>query len=260
MATTHAETVLDTWHYTDQLFRFSTTRPRSFRFRSGEFAMLGLHGDDGRPILRAYSIASPNWSDELEFFSIKVPGGPLTSRLAKVRPGDEIVLKAKPTGTLVMDALLPGRTLWLVATGTGIAPFASIVRDPETYERFDEVVLTHTCRTADELAYGYDLVRDIEDDPIVSEFVDGRLTHVTSVTREAPGAGMLSGRITDLAASGALFEATGRAPWRADSDRVMICGSTAMIADMRSLCQAAALEEGSNASPGGFVVEKAFVG
>ena len=246
-------------HYTDDLFAFCAERPQGLRFRSGEFVMLGLPGPDGRPIMRAYSIASPNWADELEFFSIKVPDGPLTSRLSAIAPGDEILIKPRSTGTLVLDALTPGRTLWLVSTGTGIAPFASIVRDPETYERFDDVVLTHTSRTRAELAYGFDVLAAIDGDPMVREFVGERLTHVATVTREAAHPPLLRGRITELIASGALFEAVGRPRWSAD-DRVMICGSAAMIGEVRALCEAAGLAEGSNAQPGGFVIEKAFVG
>lgn len=254
------QTVLETRHYTDDLFAFRTTRSPGFRFRSGEFAMLGLPKEDGKPLLRAYSIASPVWADELEFFSIKVPDGPLTSRLAHVKAGDEILFKPRATGTLVLDALIPGRTLWLVSTGTGIAPFASVARDPETYERFDRVILTHTCRHAAELQYGIDVVDGIRRDPILSEFVGDRLTHVASVTREAAGPGRLEGRVTDLIASGELFDATGTSPWSPEDDRVMICGSTAMLADVRVLCEAAGLDEGSNSTPARFVVEKAFVG
>jgi len=254
------ETVLETRHYTDDLFAFRTTRSPGFRFRSGEFAMLGLPKEDGKPLLRAYSIASPVWADELEFFSIKVPGGPLTSRLAGVQPGDEILFKPRATGTLVLDALLPGKTLWLISTGTGIAPFVSIARDPETYERFDRVILTHTCRHAAELQYGIDVVDGIRRDPLLSEVVGDRLTHVASVTRDAAGAGQLAGRVTHLVESGELFEVTGRSPWSPRDDRVMICGSSAMLADVAALCEAAGLDEGSNSAPGRYVVEKAFVG
>jgi len=258
--TIQSETVLSTRHYTDDLFAFSTTRPRSFRFRSGEFAILGLPQADGEPLLRAFSIASPNWADELEFFSIKVPDGPLTSRLARIGPGDGILLRPRPTGTLVLDALLPGRTLWLVSTGTGIAPFASVAREPETYERFERVILTHTCRHAAELQYGIDVVDGIRRDPLMSGFVGDRLTHLSSVTRGDGRSSALRGRVTDLIESGELFEATDASRWSADADRVMICGSAAMIADTRALCETAGLNEGSNTAPGRFVVEKAFVG
>jgi ferredoxin--NADP+ reductase len=257
--TVDGETVLSVRHYTDDLFAFRLTRPRGFRFRSGEFAMLGLPGDNGKPILRAYSIASPNWDDALEFFSIKVPDGPLTSRLQKIATGDPVILRPRATGTLVLDALLPGRTLWLVATGTGIAPFASIVRDPATYEAYERVVLVHTARTMAELGYGFDVVADVRANEFLADVARDRLVHLTTVTRETPAAGTLLGRGTHLIASGTLLEAAGAAPWGPD-DRVMICGSTAMIADTRALCERAGLEEGSNASPGRFVVEKAFVG
>ena len=252
----HHETVLETHPYTDTLFSFRTTRPQAFRFRSGEFAMLGLELN-GKPLLRAYSIASPSWDDTLEFFSIKVPNGPLTQHLQKVKPGDQILLNNKPTGTLVLDALRPGKTLYLVSTGTGIAPFASIVRDPETYERFERVILTHSCRTIDELAYGFDLMNAIQSDEVLREIVDGRLTHFTSVTREDYA---YCGRITTLIADGTLFRAVGEAPWHGDRDRVMICGSTAMTLDVKAACEAHGLVEGSNARPADFVIEKAFVG
>ena len=252
----HHEKVLETHHYTDRLFSFRTTRPQSFRFRSGEFAMLGLELE-GKPLLRAYSIASPSWDDTLEFFSIKVPNGPLTSHLQKVQVGDEIILNRKPTGTLVLDALRPGKRLYLISTGTGIAPFASIVRDPETYERFERVILTHCCRTVAELAYGFDLVKSIEGDEVLSEIVDGRLAHFTSATREDH---THVGRITKLIDDGTLFKAIGEEAWDPEHDRVMICGSTEMTLDVRALCERYGLVEGSNARPGDFVIEKAFVG
>ena len=255
-----AERVLKVTHYTDDLFSFRTTRGQGFRFRSGEFAMIGLPGDDGKPIFRAYSVASPNWDEELEFFSIKVPDGPLTSKLALIQPGDEIWLRPKPTGTLVLDALKPGRTLWCISTGTGIAPFASVVRDPETYERFERVILTHSTRTLAELGYGTELVDGIAADELLSEIVGDRLTHVTSVTREAAPKGVLSGRITTLIENGTLFDTLGTGPFDPEADRVMICGSNAMIADVKALCEKFGLEEGSNARPGDFVIEKAFVG
>ena len=254
-----AERVLSVTHYTDDLFAFRTTRSPTFRFRSGEFAMIGLPAK-GKPLMRAYSIASPSWDDELEFFSIKVPNGPLTSRLQRIREGDAIWMRPKPTGTLVLDALKPGRTLWCLSTGTGIAPFASVVRDPETYERFDRVVLTHTTRTHAELAYGHDLVRDIREHELLAELVGEKLHHIASVTREPPRRGVLEGRITNLIESDRLFEAAGTSPFDPEHDRVMICGSTAMIEDTKALVERAGLAEGSNARPGDYVIEKAFVG
>jgi ferredoxin-NADP reductase len=172
-----AQTVTEVKHYTDRLFSFRVTRPRSLRFRSGEFVMIGLPGDDGKPILRAYSIASPAWDEELEFYSIKVQDGPLTSRLQHIQPGDQIILKTKAVGTLVLDALLPGQHLWFFATGTGIAPFASLIRDPDTYERYDRVILAHTTRLAAELTYGHELLQRTFDDPLVGEMAAEKLTY-----------------------------------------------------------------------------------
>lgn len=250
-------TVVDVKHWTDRLFSFRVTRPASFRFRSGEFVMLGLMKDDGKPLLRAYSVASPSWDHELDFFSIKVENGPLTSRLQNIQVGDEILLGKKPTGTLVLDALLPGKTLYLLSTGTGIAPFASVIRDPETYDRFEKVVLVHGCREVAELAYGEKLVADTLNDPLVGEMVDGRLIHYTATTREDH---VHTGRVTTLIETGKLFEDLGTTPFDPAHDRVMICGSMGMLQDTKALCEAAGLEEGSNAQPGHYVIEKAFVG
>ncbi|PWE18714.1 ferredoxin--NADP(+) reductase [Marinicauda salina] len=256
MAAVTQQTVISVRHYTDRLFAFRVTRPASFRFRSGEFVMLGLEVD-GKPLLRAYSMASPAWDDELEFFSIKVPDGPLTSRLQHIEPGDEILLGAKATGTLVLDALLPGDRLYLLSTGTGIAPFASIVRDPETYERYSRVILTHTCREAAELEYGRELVAAVKADPLVGELASEKLVYYPSVTREAFER---TGRITKLIDEGTLFEEIGAPPFDPACDRVMICGSKAMLEDCRKRVEAAGLTEGSNSRPAEFVVEKAFVG
>lgn len=241
-------------HWTDELFSLRVTRPAAFRFRSGEFVMLGLVVD-GRPLMRAYSIASPSWDDGLDFFSIKVKDGPLTSRLRHVEQGDSVLLGRKPTGTLVLDALKPGNRLFLFSTGTGIAPFASLVRDPETYEKFEKVVLTHTCRNVADLDYGVTLVEGLASDPLLGEIAPDRLTHYASVTREAY---KNTGRITHLIESGRLFQDLGISKLEPTKDRVMICGSISMIADTRALVEAAGLEEGSNARPGDFVVEKAF--
>ena len=252
----HVETVTEVEHYTDRLFRFRTTRPASLRFRSGEFVMIGLPGGE-RPVFRAYSIASPSWDDSLEFFSIKVPGGPLTERLQKIVPGDALLVKKKPTGTLVLDALAPGKRLWMLSTGTGVAPFASLLRDPETYEKFEDVVLTQTCRTAAELRYATEIVAGLATDPLVSEFAAGRVRLYTTVTREPYAR---QDRITTAITSGRLFEDLGVPAFSPETDRVMICGSMEMIRDCRDLCRAAGLEEGSNARPAQFVVERAFVG
>lgn len=241
-------------HWTDELFSFRVTRPTSFRFRSGEFVMLGLI-IDGRPLLRAYSIVSPFWDEGLDFFSIKVEDGPLTSQLRHIKPGDNVLLGRKPTGTLVLDALKPGRRLFLLSTGTGIAPFASVLRDPETYEKFEQVILTHTCRNVADLEFGAKVVEDLADDPLVGEIAPARLTYFASVTREDY---VNTGRITSLIESGRLFEDLGIDGFDPGNDRAMICGSVAMISDTRALVEAAGLDEGSNARPGDYVVEKAF--
>ena len=256
MAAVEPETVTEVRHYTDRLFAFRLTRPQSFRFRSGEFVMLGLEVD-GKPLLRAYSVASPSWDETLEFFSIKVPDGPLTSRLQNIQVGDQVLLGKKATGTLVLDALLPGKRLYLLSTGTGIAPFASVIRDPETYERFDQVILTHTCREVAELKYGQDLVESIADDPLVGEFAAGKLVYYPSVTREPFER---KGRITQLMDDGVIYDELGVPPLNPETDRVMICGSMEMLADCKDRCEAAGLTEGSNARPAEYLVEKAFAG
>ncbi|MFQ5623309.1 MAG: ferredoxin--NADP reductase [Paracoccaceae bacterium] len=251
-----ARIVTEVTHYTEKLFSFRVTRPRSLRFRSGEFVMIGLPGDSGKPVLRAYSIASPAWDDELEFYSIKVPDGPLTSRLQKIAPGDRVIVRTKPTGTLVLDALLPARRVYLFATGTGIAPFASLVRDPDIYARFDEVVLTHTCRSVAELAYGQRLVANMPFDPLVGEAAAVKLRYYPTTTQENSAR---NGRITQHIRSGALFEALGAPPLSVD-DRVMICGSMPLNLEVKALCEAAGMREGANSAPGHYVLEKAFVG
>jgi ferredoxin--NADP+ reductase len=256
MAAVSEQTVTSVKHYTDRLFSFRVTRPQAFRFRSGEFVMLGLTVD-GKPLLRAYSVASPSWDEGLEFFSIKVPDGPLTSRLEKIEPGDSVLLGTKAVGTLVLDALTPGKRLYLLSTGTGIAPFASIIRDPETYERYEQVILTHTCREVAELEYGRELVDAVRADPLVGEFAAGKLVYYPSVTREAferPG------RITQLIDEGVIFKDLGVPPLSPEEDRVMICGSLEMIEDCKIRCERAGLTEGSNARPAQYVVEKSFVG
>ena len=251
-----AETVTEVQHYTDRLFRFRMTRPAEFRFRSGEFAMIGLMVE-GKPIYRAYSIASPAWDEELEFFSIKVPDGPLTSHLQNLKVGDTVLMRKKPTGTLVNDALTPGKRLYMFSTGTGIAPFASLIRDPETYEKFEEVILCHTCREVSELQYGFDLVEEIRNHEFLSEIVGMKLKHYATVTRDANYPHQ--GRVTDNIVSGKLFADLGVAPFDKAIDRGMICGSTAMLKETKQLLIDAGLEEGSNNKPGEFVIERAFV-
>jgi ferredoxin--NADP+ reductase len=253
-----AQTVTAVTHWTDRLFSFRVTRPRSLRFRSGEFVMIGLMDDRGKPLLRAYSIASPSWDDELEFYSIKVPDGPLTSRLQHIVPGDQIILRPKPVGTLVLDALRPGRRLWFLATGTGIAPFASLMRDPETYEKFDQVVMMHTCREVAELAYGRRLVEDLRSDELVGEMAAGKLLYYPTTTRE-PSPRM--GRVTDNLASGKVFADLGiPGPMDPATDRAMVCGSLAFNLDVKAILESWGLREGANSDPAEYVVEKAFVG
>lgn len=243
-------------HFTNSLFAFSCERPDALRFRSGEFLMIGLMAG-AKPLLRAYSIASPAWDEQLSFYSIKVPGGPLTSRLQNIQPGDEILVGRKPTGTLVLDALKPGRRLIMVSTGTGIAPFASLIRDPETYERYDEIILTQSCRSAPDLAYGAETLAATYADPLVGDMARRRLRHVTSLTR-APHP--LEGRITTLISNGRLFEHIGAQGLDPESDRVMVCGSQGLLRDMKAIAAASGFVEGSNHEPGDFVIERAFVG
>ena len=254
------ETVTSVHHWTDRLFSFRTTRPRSLRFRSGEFVMIGLAGADGRPILRAYSIASPAWDEELEFYSIKVQDGPLTSILQHIQPGDKLILKPKPVGTLVLDALLPGRRLWFFATGTGVAPYASLMRDPDTYERYDEVILMHTCRQEAELAYGRELVEGLAEDPLCGEHAH-KLRYYPTVTQDTPTLpGVRTGRITDNLTSGRVFADLGIPPMAPATDRGMVCGSLDFNTDMKAILESAGLREGANSEPAEYVVEKAFVG
>ena len=252
-----AQTVTQVTHWTDRLFSFRVTRPRSLRFRSGEFVMIGLMGDNGKPLLRAYSIASPAWDEELEFYSIKVPGGPLTSKLQHIQPGDEIILRPKPVGTLVHDALLPGKRLWFLATGTGLAPFASLMREPETYEKYDQIIMMHTCREVAELEYGRQLVESLKDDPLIGELVGDKLLYYPTTTRE-PFHHM--GRVTDNLTSGKVFADLGLPPMNRDEDRAMVCGSLAFNIDVKKILEDFGLTEGANSDPQQFVVEKAFVG
>ena len=244
-------------HWTEWLFSFRCSRPQSLRFRAGEFVMLGLPDDAGRPLLRAYSIASPTWAEELEFYSIKVPDGPLTSRLQHIQPGDEIILRPKPVGTLVHDALLPGKRIWFLATGTGIAPFASLVREPETYEKYDSVILMHTCRTVAELEYGRQLIEQLRTDPLIGEMVEGKLFYYPTTTREEFHH---RGRVTENLASGKVFADLGLPAMNPQEDRAMVCGSMALNIDLKRILEGFGLTEGANSDPREFVVEKAFVG
>jgi len=249
------ERVLEVRHWTDALFSFSTTRDPSFRFANGQFAMIGLEVE-GRPLLRAYSMASANHEDRLEFFSIKVPDGPLTSRLQHLKAGDPIIVGRKATGTLLLDNLLPGRNLYLLGTGTGLAPFVSLIKDPETYERFERVVLLHGCRKVSELAYGEAILKKLAADEFLGDLVATQLTYFPTVTREPF---RNRGRITDLIASGKLAEEIGLPPIGPAEDRLMLCGSPQMIADTRALLEERGFSEGNHSEPGHYVVEKAFV-
>lgn len=255
-ANVFAETVISVRHYTDKLFSFRITRPQSFRFRSGEFVMIGLPNAE-KPVYRAYSLASPSWDEELEFFSIKVPDGPLTSHLQKIVPGDTVLMRQKSTGTLVLDAVTQARRLFMISTGTGIAPFASLVRDPETYDKFDQVILTHTCRNQAELTYGVELFENLKHDPLIGELVENRVTLYSTTTREVTPR---MGRITRLIEDARFYADLGITPLDPGQDRVMICGSMAMLNDVKSLVEGLGFVEGSNSEPGGFVVERAFVG
>jgi ferredoxin--NADP+ reductase len=252
-----AQTVTAVTHWTDRLFSFRVTRPQSLRFRSGEFVMIGLMGDTGKPLLRAYSIASPNWDEELEFYSIKVPDGPLTSKLQHIKVGDEIILRPKPVGTLVHDALLPGKRVWFLATGTGLAPFASLMRDPETYEKYDQVIMMHTCREAAELEYGRQLVADLQNDELIGDMVAGKLHYYPTTTREETAH---MGRITDNLTSGKVFADLGLPQMNPAEDRAMVCGSLAFNVDVKAVLEGFGLREGANSDPQEYVVEKAFVG
>ncbi|WP_424989708.1 ferredoxin--NADP reductase [Fluviibacterium sp. S390] len=261
-----AQTVLDVEHYTDRLFRFRVTRPQTLRFRSGEFVMIGLMGDPDpktgrqKPLLRAYSIASPSWDDELEFYSIKVQDGPLTSKLQHIQPGDQIILRPKPVGTLVHDALLPGKRLWFFSTGTGFAPFASLLRDPQTYEDYDQIIVTHTCREVAELTYSKNLIQNLHEDEMMQELLgDGlkKLVYYPTTTREDSPK---MGRITDLLENGTLFRDLGIDGLSAETDRAMVCGSMGLNLDIKRILEGHGLREGANSEPAEYVVEKAFVG
>ena len=259
-ATHHVETVLWVKHWTDTYFSFAITRPSSFRFRSGEFVMIGLPGlDGGKPVLRAYSIASPSYAETMEFFSIKVDDGPLTSRLQKIVPGDQILMAKKPVGTLVTDALLPGKRLWLLGTGTGLAPWLSVARDPDVYDAFEKVVVTHCVRQVRDLAYRDMFEHELPNDELFGELAREQLVYMPTVTREAFDR---QARITDLIESGRIFADAGVDQTRFDPalDRVMLCGSMAMIKDVAHLLESQGLKEGSNSEPGDFVLERAFVG
>ena len=247
------ERVLSIHHWTDKTFSFKTTRNQGFRFKNGEFAMIGLE-IDAKPLLRAYSVVSPNHEDHLEFLSIKVPNGPLTSKLQHIDINDEVLINSKSTGTLVCDYLLPGRNLYLFSTGTGLAPFMSIVRDPETYEKFDNVILTHTVRTIKELAYK-DLLQNLNNDDIYSHVTKGKFEYFNTVTREK---WERVGRITEWIKNKTLWKAVKQENFNSELDRVMICGSEEMTYELKEIFESLGSKEGSTKVQGGFVIEKAF--
>ncbi len=254
MAAFHEEKVLDVHHWTDRLFSFTTTRDPAVRFSNGHFTMIGLQVN-GRPLLRAYSIASANYEDHLEFLSIKVENGPLTSRLQHIQPGDTILVGRKPTGTLLIDYLLPGKRLYLLATGTGLAPFLSIIRDPETYEKFETVVLVHGVRQASELAYHDYISEELPNDENFGELIRGHLHYYPTVTREEF---RNRGRITDLLRSGKLTDDLGLPALDPAEDRVMLCGSPEMLAELKAMLEERGFNEGNTTTPGDFVIERAF--
>ncbi|ABI61922.1 ferredoxin--NADP reductase [Granulibacter bethesdensis] len=252
-----AQKVLSVHHWTDRLFSFTLSRDMSFRFENGQFVMIGLMTEDEKPkpLLRAYSVASANYEEHLEFLSIKVPNGPLTSRLQHIQVGDEVLVGRKPTGTLLLDNLRPGRNLYLLSTGTGLAPFLSLVRDPETYERFEKVIITHGTRFADEHAYAQLLENDLKEHEFIGELAREKLLYYPTVTREPF---RNQGRLTTLMENGKLYQDLGLPRLDPEHDRAMICGSEAMLADIKSLLEKEGLDEGNNSSPGAFVYEKAF--
>jgi len=255
MSNLHHERVLSVHHWTDTLFSFTTTRDPALRFKNGQFVMLGLEVD-GKPLLRAYSIASANYEETLEFFSIKVQNGPLTSRLQHLKVGDEVIVGKKPTGTLLVDYLVPGRRLYLLGTGTGLAPYLSLIRDPETYETYEKVILVHGVRTVGELAYEDLITRELPENEYFGELVREKLIYYPTVTREPF---RNQGRITDLITSGKLFADIGLPPLDREDDRIMLCGSPQFLDDMRTIMKDRGFEEGSTTEPGDFVIEKAFV-
>ena len=255
MRTVSEERVLRVHHWNERLFSFTTTRDPGLRFRSGHFVMMGLEVD-GRPLLRAYSVASAHWEDHLEFYSIKVPNGPLTSRLARIRPGDPVLVSRKPTGTLVLGNLSPGRRLYLLGTGTGLAPFMSLIRDPEVYERFEEVVVVHGVRTVSELGYSDYIRHELPANELIGEEVRAKLRYYPTVTREPFEH---QGRITQLIEDGRLAADLGMPALAPDDDRVMICGSTPMLRDTTAILEERGFREGNSGEAGHYVIERAFV-
>ena len=255
MSNLNTEHVTHVHHWNDTLFSFRTTRDPGFRFRNGHFTMIGLELE-GRPLLRAYSIASANYEEEMEFFSIKVPDGPLTSRLQSLKVGDPILVSKKPTGTLVADNLRPGKRLWLLSTGTGLAPFLSIIRDPEIYEQFDQVILTHGVRHVSELAYQEVIKDELPNNEFFGEQVRAQLLYYPTVTREPF---VNQGRLTDLLETGKIITDLGLPPLNVEEDRFMLCGSPAMLRDLTALLDQRGFRETRQGEIGEYVIERAFV-
>jgi ferredoxin--NADP+ reductase len=250
------ETVLSVHHWTDRLFSFTTTRDPALRFSNGHFTMIGLRQPGGKPLLRAYSIVSANYEEHLEFLSIKVQDGPLTSQLQHIKVGDKIVVGKKPTGTLLIDYLLPGKNLYLLGSGTGLAPFLSVARDPATYERFEKVIVVHGVREVKELAYHDYLTHELPDHEFLGDMVREQMLYYPTVTREPF---RNQGRITDLIESGKMQADLGLPKLDPVNDRVMICGSPGLLKDLKVILEKRGYSEGSTTSPGDFVVERAFV-
>jgi ferredoxin/flavodoxin---NADP+ reductase len=255
MSAFQKETVLSVKHWTDSLFSFTATRDPGFRFQNGQFAMIGLEVE-GRPLLRAYSMASANHEDALEFFSIKVADGPLTSRLQKIREGDTILVGRKATGTLIAGNLIPGKRLLLLSTGTGLAPFASLIKDPDIYDNYETIILAHGCRQVSELAYGERLVENLKQDELFGPLIEDKLIYYPTVTREPF---RNRGRITDLIASNQLFSDVGLPGLDIETDRIMLCGSPGMLEELHAMFSSRGFFEGNHSEPGHFVIEKAFV-
>ncbi|HEX5806855.1 MAG TPA: ferredoxin--NADP reductase [Macromonas sp.] len=256
MSAFHEETVLSVHHWTDRLFSFKTTRDPGLRFSNGHFTMIGLLKENGKPLLRAYSIASANYEEHLEFLSIKVPDGPLTSKLQHIQVGDKVIVGKKPTGTLLIDYVLPAKNLYLMGTGTGLAPWMSLIRDPATYEKFEKVVVVHGVRQVNELAYRDYITQELPNDEVLGEVVNGNLLYYPTVTREPFER---QGRIPDLVRSGQMAKELGLPQLNPETDRVMICGSPAMLRDLKHLCEELGFKEGNTTTPGDFVIERAFV-
>ncbi len=255
MSAFYEEKVLTVHHWTDRLFSFTTTRDPALRFSNGHFTMIGLRVD-GKPLLRAYSIVSANYEEHLEFLSIKVQDGPLTSRLQHIQVGDTLVVGKKPTGTLVVDYLLPAKRLYMFASGTGLAPFLSIIRDPETYEKFDQLILVHGVREVKELAYHDYITQELPEHEFLGEMVKEKLLYYPTVTREPF---RNQGRSTDLINNGKLFSDLGLPEMNPTEDRAMICGSPGLLRDLKAIFDARGFKEGNTTTPGDYVIERAFV-